>query len=106
MTRSQLVQVLCARHGLLAPEDTDRAVKAILRAMAQALASGNRIEIRGFGTFSLSYIGPRVSRNPKTGARVDVPPKCVPRFKPGVDLRAGVNDLPDQGDRSQAHRRR
>ena len=67
MTKSQLIELLSARHSQLAPKDAELAVKTMLDAMAHTLASGNRIEIRGFGSFGLNFRPPRVGRNPKTG---------------------------------------
>jgi len=99
VTKSELIAALAARYPQLAARDTDYAVKTMLDAMAQALASGQRIEIRGFGSFSLSQRSPRVGRNPKSGEQVMVPGKQVPHFKAGkelrerVDLVAGMNDV-------------
>ena len=73
MTKSQLIELLSARHSQLAPKDAELAVKTMLDAMAHTLASGNRIEIRGFGSFGLNYRPPRTGRNPKTGEKVQVP---------------------------------
>jgi integration host factor subunit beta len=98
VTKSELIAALAARYPQLAARDTDYAVKTMLDAMAQALASGQRIEIRGFGSFSLSQRSPRIGRNPKSGEQVLVPGKQVPHFKAGkelrerVDLVVGVND--------------
>src|SRR5690606_22780778 len=72
-------------------KDAEFAVKTILDAMAKTLASGNRIEIRGFGSFALSYRPPRIGRNPKSGEKVLVPEKRVPHFKPGKQLRERVD---------------
>ena len=91
MTKSQLIELLSARHSQLAPKDAELAVKTMLDAMAQTLASGNRIEIRGFGSFGLNYRPPRTGRNPKTGERVQVPRKYVPHFKAGKELRERVD---------------
>ncbi|MDR1064028.1 MAG: integration host factor subunit beta [Azoarcus sp.] len=91
MTRSELVARLAARFPQLVAKDADYAVKMVLDAMAGALALGNRIEIRGFGSFSLNYRPPRVSRNPKSGDKVDVPEKYVPHFKAGKELRVRVD---------------
>jgi integration host factor subunit beta len=91
MTRSELVAKLAARFPQLVLKDADYAVKMILDAMADTLARGNRIEIRGFGSFSLNYRPPRVSRNPKSGEKVHVPEKYVPHFKAGKELRARVD---------------
>lgn len=91
MTRSDLVALLGERFGQLTQRDTEFAVKTILDAMARTLADGNRIEIRGFGSFALSHRPPRVGRNPKSGEKVLVPEKRVPHFKPGKELRERVD---------------
>jgi integration host factor subunit beta len=75
----------------LVAKDADYAVKMILDAMTDALAQGHRIEIRGFGSFALNYRPPRVSRNPKSGDKVQVPEKYVPHFKAGKELRERVD---------------
>ena len=93
MTKSELIARLAARFPQLAAKDADFAVKVILDAMTDALAQGDRIEIRGFGSFALNYRPPRLGRNPKSGAKVEVPAKYVPHFKPGKELRERV-DLP------------
>ncbi len=91
MTKSELIAALAARYSQLAARDTDYAVKTVLDAMTQALAEGQRIEIRGFGSFSLSERAPRVGRNPKSGEQVMVPGKQVPHFKAGKELRERVD---------------
>jgi integration host factor subunit beta len=91
MTKSELIAALAANHPQLAVSDTDYAVKTILDAMVEALAEGQRIEIRGFGSFSLSVRAPRVGRNPKSGEQVLVPGKSVPHFKAGKELREMVD---------------
>lgn len=91
MTKSELIAALAARYPQLAARDTDYAVKTVLDALTQALASGQRIEIRGFGSFSLSRRSPRVGRNPKSGEQVLVPGKQVPHFKAGKELRERVD---------------
>lgn len=91
MTRSELVAQLAARFPQLVAKDADFAVKTILDAMTNALSQGHRIEIRGFGSFALNYRPPRVSRNPKSGDKVDVPEKYVPHFKAGKELRERVD---------------
>lgn len=98
MTKSELIAALAANHPQLAVSDTDYAVKTILDAMVEALAEGQRIEIRGFGSFSLSVRAPRVGRNPKSGEQVLVPGKSVPHFKAGKELREMVDavSLPSQ----------
>lgn len=91
MTKSELIARLAQRYPQLVAKDAEYAVKMILDAMTQALLAGNRIEIRGFGSFSLHYRPPRIGRNPKTGESVALPGKHVPHFKPGKDLRERVN---------------
>lgn len=91
MTKSELIEVLAKRQAQLAYKDVELAVKTILEHMAQTLSSGERIEIRGFGSFSLHYRPPRVGRNPKSGEPVSLPAKYVPHFKPGKQLRERVD---------------
>lgn len=90
MTRSDLVQLLAQRFPHLSTSDADLAVKVILGGIGDALVRGDRVEIRGFGTFHLNYRPGRQGRNPKTGERVEVPAKWVPHFKAGKDLRERV----------------
>ena len=91
MTKSELIARLAERFPQLVAKDADFAVKMILDAMSDALAKGDRIEIRGFGSFSLNYRPPRVGRNPKSGDKVSVPEKWVPHFKAGKELRERVD---------------
>lgn len=91
MTKSELIARLAQRFPQLVAKDADLAVKMILDAMSETLAKGDRIEIRGFGSFSLNYRPPRVGRNPKTGMKVEVPGKYVPHFKAGKELRERVD---------------
>ena len=91
MTKSELIARLAERFPQLVAKDAELAVKVILDAMTEALARGDRIEIRGFGSFSLNYRPPRVGRNPRSGERVDVPEKWVPHFKAGKELRERVD---------------
>jgi len=91
MTKSELIVRLAQRYPQLVAKDAEYAVKMILDAMTQALLDGNRIEIRGFGSFGLNYRPPRVGRNPKSGERVHVPEKYVPHFKAGKELRERVD---------------
>ncbi|WP_115718742.1 integration host factor subunit beta [Gallaecimonas mangrovi] len=91
MTKSELIESLTAKYADLPARDLELAVKEILEQMAGTLESGERIEIRGFGSFSLHYRAPRVGRNPKTGESVELPAKQVPHFKPGKELRERVN---------------
>ncbi len=92
MTKSELIDVIAKEQSHLAYRDVELAVKCILEQMSQALASGERIEIRGFGSFSLHYRPPRQGRNPKTGTTVALAGKHVPHFKPGKELRERVNN--------------
>ncbi len=91
MTKSELIEILSRKQSHLPAKDVELAVKTVLEYMAQTLASGERIEIRGFGSFSLHYRPPRVGRNPKTGEAVELESKYVPHFKPGKELRERVN---------------
>ena len=93
MTKSDLIARLAERFPQLVAKDADYAVKMILDAMTDALARGDRIEIRGFGSFALNYRPPRVGRNPKSGEKVHVPEKYVPHFKAGKELRERVDQL-------------
>ncbi len=92
MTKSELIAQLSVRFPQLVLKDAEIAVKTILDAMSQTLCDGNRIEIRGFGSFSLNYRPPRQGRNPKTGDTVPVPAKYVPHFKAGKELRDRVDE--------------
>jgi integration host factor subunit beta len=91
MTKSELIEQLAAEQGHLAYKDVELAVRCVLEQMSNALAAGERIEIRGFGSFSLHYRPPRIGRNPKTGDSVALAGKYVPHFKPGKELRDRVN---------------
>ena len=91
MTKSELIEVLAKREYQLAYKDVELAVKTMLEYMTSTLSTGDRIEIRGFGSFSLHYRPPRVGRNPKTGESVSLPAKHVPHFKPGKQMRERVN---------------
>lgn len=90
MTRAELIQALASRFPNLTVKDAEIAVKEILEAIGTALARGNRVEIRGFGSFGLNYRPARTGRNPKSGEKVQVPPKNVPHFKAGKELRERV----------------
>ena len=94
MTRSDLINKLAERYSQLLAKDAELAVKVILDTMSEVLARGGRIEIRGFGSFSLNYRPPRVGRNPKSGEKVQVPAKYVPHFKAGKELRERVDYPP------------
>ena len=94
MTKSQLIERIAHKQSLLDGRDVELAVKVMLEHMARCLAEGGRIEIRGFGSFSLHFRRARAARNPKTGAAVFLPAKYVPYFKPGSALRERVDRLP------------
>jgi integration host factor subunit beta len=95
MTKSELIELIAAKQGHLPAKDVELAVKQILEIMSDALSQGQRIEIRGFGSFSLHFRPPRQGRNPKTGETVALAGKHVPHFKPGKDLRERVNEDDD-----------
>lgn len=92
MRKSELIENLIDRFESVPVRSVEQSVKAIIDHMADALAAGDRIEIRGFGSFCLHYRAPRTGRNPKTGDSVDLAAKYVPHFKPGKELRDQVND--------------
>ncbi|MDP2633615.1 MULTISPECIES: integration host factor subunit beta [unclassified Pseudoalteromonas] len=91
MTKSELIEQLAEQHAQVPVKDVENAVKEILEQMAGSLANSDRIEIRGFGSFSLHFRSPRTGRNPKTGDTVELDGKHVPHFKPGKELRDRVN---------------
>lgn len=92
MTKSDLIDIIARKQSHLAYKDVELSIKTLLEQMSQALAGGERIEIRGFGSFSLHFRPPRTGRNPKTGDSVSLPGKNVPHFKPGKELRERVNE--------------
>ncbi|OUR82424.1 integration host factor subunit beta [Cycloclasticus sp. 46_120_T64] len=96
MTKSELIEKLAEQQVHLPYKDVELAIKCVLESMSRALASGDRIEIRGFGSFSLHYRPPRIGRNPKNGESVALSGKYVPHFKPGKELRTRVDDAKDQ----------
>ena len=91
MTKSELISSLAARYPQLVAKDTELAVKIILDAMVESLSKGQRIEIRGFGSFDLNYRPARIGRNPKTGEQVKIAEKYVPHFKAGKEMRERVD---------------
>ena len=91
MTKSELIERLASKQLQLSAKEVEVAIKELIEQMATSLESGERIEIRGFGSFSLHYRAPRVGRNPKTGESVELEGKYVPHFKPGKELRERVN---------------
>jgi integration host factor subunit beta len=98
MTRSELVTALAKRQPHLLRHDVELIVNCLLKQMADAIAWGERIEIRGFGSFDLHYRAPRIARNPKTNETVDLPAKVVVHFKPGKDMKDRVDAARDQCD--------
>ena len=93
MTKSELIERIAKKQPHLPYKDVELSVKTLIEQMAQKLSTGNRIEIRGFGSFSLHYRPPRIGRNPKTGEAVSLSGKYVPHFKPGKELRERVNNV-------------
>jgi integration host factor subunit beta len=102
VTKSELIERIAQRQSQLGYKDVELAVKSLLELMTQVLASGERIEIRGFGSFSLHHRPSRVGRNPKTGDPVSLPEKYVPHFKPGKELRDRVDSAHAQSRVGQA----
>ena len=92
MTKSELIENLSRKLTHLAYRDIELAVKGLLEQMSKSLSNGDRIEIRGFGSFSLHHRPARAGRNPKTGEAVALPAKYVPHFKPGKELRERVDE--------------
>jgi integration host factor subunit beta len=97
MTKSELIEKIAKKQPHLPYKDVELSVKTLIEQMAQKLATGNRIEIRGFGSFSLHFRPPRIGRNPKTGDAVALSGKYVPHFKPGKELRERVNNSSSEG---------
>ena len=102
MTKSQLVELLASRNAMLSAKDAYVAVECILTAISDALVKGDRVEIRGFGSFGLNYRPPRVGRNPKSGEKVNVPAKYSPHFKAGKEMR----ELVEAAAQAEAARKR
>ncbi len=92
MTKSELILRLAERNPHLYQRDMERIVESIFDEMSSALANGDRVELRGFGAFSVKARGARIGRNPRTGEAVNVSRKFVPFFKAGKDLRDRLND--------------
>ena len=92
MTKSGLIQVVATKMPHLSARDVEIVVNTIFDSMTEALGTGDRIEIRGFGSFSVRHRRARMGRNPKTGDSIAVPPKRVPFFTVGHELRERVND--------------
>lgn len=91
MTKSELIERIVQNNPSLPLKKVESAVREILEQVAQTLERGECVEVRGFGSFSLHFRQPRIGRNPKTGARVELEAKSVPHFKAGKDLRMRVN---------------
>ncbi|MDX9741460.1 MAG: integration host factor subunit beta [Gammaproteobacteria bacterium] len=104
MTKSELIEIIAQKQKHLSYKDIEFAVKTMIEQMAQSLSGGERIEIRGFGSFSLHYRPPRMGRNPKTGEPVPLAGKYVPHFKPGKELRERVNQSIEGDEPSEAPR--
>ncbi|MCU4674491.1 integration host factor subunit beta [Catenovulum sp. 2E275] len=92
MTKSELIELMANKQPSVPLKEMEASVKELLEYMSQSLSTGDRIEIRGFGSFSLHYRAPRTGRNPKTGESVDLTGKYVPYFKPGKEMRERVNE--------------
>jgi integration host factor subunit beta len=91
MTKAELVERV-ARDTLLTKKHAELVVNTVFDSIVESLKDGDKIELRGFGSFRIRHRGPRIGRNPKTGDKVEVPPKRIPYFKPGKDLRELLND--------------
>ena len=91
MTKSELITQLSDKFSQLVHKDAELSVKTIIDSLSNALSKGGRVEIRGFGSFSLNHRPARLGRNPKTGEKVNVPEKFVPHFKPGKELKIKVD---------------
>ena len=98
MVKSELMQVLKEKLPEIQQRDVELAVNCILAQMADAIAKGERIEVRGFGSFDLHHRDPRIGRNPKTGEAVDLPAKVAVHFKPGKELKIRVDAARGQCD--------
>jgi integration host factor subunit beta len=90
ITKSDLIKVLSKKQGYLASKDVEVVVNSLINILSNSLSSGERIEIRGFGSFNLHYHPSRIGRNPQTGESVNIAGKYVPHFKPGKELRKRV----------------
>ena len=92
MIKSELIAKLAEENPHLYQRDVERIVSTIFESISEALAQGDRVELRGFGAFSVKHRDGRVGRNPRTGASVEVPEKSVPFFKTGKELRERLNE--------------
>jgi integration host factor subunit beta len=100
MLKSELVEKLAKQNPHLYPRDLEKVVNAILGTIGEALAQGQRVELRGFGTFGVKNRGARTGRNPKTGDLVEVAEKVVPVFKTGKEMRRRLNASPRRPKRT------
>jgi integration host factor subunit beta len=91
MTRSEIISLLADKHPNLTASDVELVVKTVIDSIGNHLIKGGRVEIRGFGTFSVRTRPPRLGRDPRTGEKVHVPEKSVLNFRPGTELRERVN---------------
>lgn len=91
MVKSELINQIASKQENLSLKDVELSVNQVIEKMSEALGTGVRIEIRGFGSFCLHYRPPRRAHNPKTGERVHTTAKYTPHFKPGKDMRERVN---------------
>lgn len=95
MTKSELIELISSKQTQFSQKDVELAVNEIIESMINTLSNGDRIEIRGFGSFSLHHRKARIGRNPKTGEQVDLNEKRVPHFKPGKSLKISVDEAKD-----------
>jgi len=98
MTKSELIELIARKQDQFSQKDVELAINHIIEVMIDSLAAGERIEIRGFGSFSIHHRQPRIGRNPKTGEKVSLPARRVPHFKPGKLLRERVDASKDTTD--------
>ena len=98
MTRSELVSRLAEQFPQLTAKDSEAVVSVLLESIAESLKKGDRVEIRGFGSFSLNYRPARVGRNPKSGETVQVPAKYTPHFKPGKEMRERIDNAVEEAN--------
>ncbi len=96
MTKSEIINIISRKQSHLSSKDIEESIKKLLDQMSDTLTSGERIEIRGFGSFSLHHRSARNGRNPKTGEKVFLTAKYVPHFKPGKELRERINQSKDK----------
>ena len=99
MLRSELIARLCEEHSEMRPREVERIVDVVFDEITAALERGDRVELRGFGAFSVRKRDARVGRNPRTGETVSVTEKHVPFFKAGKELRARLNNGEDPEER-------